>query len=70
MIRGHPPYVAICEAVVKAEKYGMIALVLEPGQDQPVHFVLCDGLCVSFVRVRRLKYSGSGGNTHLTARRT
>ena len=56
MIRGHPPYVAICEAVIKAEKNGMIAMVFENGQDLPVHLVLCDGPCVSFVRVRRMKY--------------
>ena len=58
MMNGHPPFVAIQEAARRAEKEGMIPLILEAGQDLPVHFVLCDRYCVSFVRVRRLKYPG------------
>ncbi|HOX35959.1 MAG TPA: hypothetical protein PLO06_09725 [Methanoregulaceae archaeon] len=56
MIRGHPPYVAIDEAARKARSWGLIALVLGPGQNPPFHFILCEKPCVSFVRVRRLKY--------------
>jgi len=56
MIRGRLPYVAIAEAALKAEKHGMTALVLEIDQEQPIHIVLCDGPCVSFIRVRRMKY--------------
>ena len=55
--RGHPPYAAIAEAVKRAQAEGMIALILEKGQEAAFHFILCNRDCVSFVRVRRLRYA-------------
>ena len=58
MIRGHPPWVAIAEAMRKAKVQGHIVFSLEPAGELPVHFVTVDGDCISLVRVRRLKYPG------------
>ncbi len=59
MIRGHPPYVAIAEAERKAKAKGLVVFALEPAGELPFHFIICDGDCISLVRVRRLKYPGS-----------
>ena len=58
MTRGHPPHVAIGEAEDKARARGVMVFALEPVKDLPFHFVICDKDCISFVRVRRLKYPG------------
>ena len=58
MTRGHPPWVAIGEALRKAKAQGHLVFALEPAGELPVHFVTVDGDCISLVRVRRLKYPG------------
>jgi hypothetical protein len=58
MTRGHPPYVAIGEAERKAKARGLTVFALDPKGDLPFHFVICDRDCISFIRVRRLKYPG------------
>jgi hypothetical protein len=58
MTRGHPPLVAIGEAERKARAKGLMVFAVEPEGDLPFHLVICDRDCISFVRVRRLKYPG------------
>jgi len=58
MTRGHPPYVAIGEAMRKARAQDHLVFALEPAGELPVHFVTMDGDCISLVRIRRLKYPG------------
>ena len=58
MTRGYRPVIAIGEAKKKAQAWGLLVFTLEPGDNLPFHFVICNRECISLVRVRRLKYPG------------
>lgn len=58
MTRGYRPVIAIGEAKQKAQVLGLLVFTLEPGDNLPFHFVICNRECISLVRVRRLKYPG------------
>jgi len=58
MTRGHPPFVAIGEAERKAAAMGCSVYAVDPDAGHPFHFITCEGDCVSFIRVRRLKHPG------------
>jgi hypothetical protein len=58
MTRGYRPVIAIGEAKHKAQVWGLLVFTLEPGDNLPFHFVICNRECISLVRVRRLKYLG------------